>query len=84
MKRILTIIIAFSSLAVLNAQEYRYTDAQSLTVVSKLLPTENPYHRIETSGYDGFTSGEKTQCRQSAGIAIAFRTNSDYIGVDVK
>lgn len=84
MKRIFTIIIALASLSVLNAQEYRYTDAQSLTVVSKLLPTKNPYHRIETSGYEGFTSGEATQCRQSAGIAIAFRTNSDYIGVDVK
>lgn len=84
MKRIFTIIIALASLSVLNAQEYRYTDAQSLTLVSKLLPTKNPYHRIETSGYEGFTSGEATQCRQSAGIAIAFRTNSDYIGVDVK
>ena len=66
------------------AQEYKYTDAQQLTVVSKLLETKNPYHRIETSRYDGFTSGEATQCRQSAGIAIAFRTNSNYIGLDVK
>ena len=66
------------------AQEYKYTDAQQLTVVSKLLETKNPYHRIETSRYDGFTSGEATQCRQSAGIAIAFRTNSNYIGIDVK
>ncbi len=66
------------------AQEYKYTDAQQLTVVSKLLETKNPYHRIETSRYDGFTSGEATQCRQSAGIAIAFRTNSNFIGIDVK
>ena len=66
------------------AQEYKYTDAKELTMVSKLIPTQNPYHRIETDRYDGFTSGEATQCRQSAGIAIAFRTNSNYIGLDVK
>ena len=66
------------------AQEYKYTDAQQLTLVSKLLETKNPYHRIETSRYEGFTSGEAVQCRQSAGIAIAFRTNSDFIGIDVK
>ena len=66
------------------AQAYRYTDAQKLTVVSKLVHTANPYHRIDTDKYEGFTSGEVIQCRQSAGIAIAFRTNSDFIGVDAK
>lgn len=74
----------FISLTNLSAQEYCYTDAQTLTVVSKLLPTSNPYHRIETGKYSGFTSGEMIQCRQSAGIAIAFKTNSDFIGIDVK
>lgn len=68
----------------LSAQESCYTDAQQLTVVGKLLPTSNPYHRIETDRYTGFTSGEAIQCRQSAGMAVAFRTNSDYIGIDVK
>ena len=66
------------------AQAYRYTDAQKLTVVSKLLKTDNPYHRIDTEKYKGFTSGEVNQCRQSAGIAIAFKTNSDFIGIDAK
>ena len=66
------------------AQAYRYTDAQKLTIVSKLLKTDNPYHRIDTKNYTGFTSGEVTQCRQSAGIAIAFKTNSDFIGIDAK
>ena len=76
--------VAFMCAQTALAQEYKYTDAQQLTVVSKLLETKNPYHRIETSRYDGFTSGEATQCRQSAGIAIAFRTNSNYIGIDAK
>ena len=75
---------AFMLIPSVFSQEYRYTDAQKLTVVSKLLQTENPYHRIDTKNYEGFTGGEATQCRQSAGIAIAFRTNSDFIGIDAK
>ena len=84
MKRIFLIIALCLSLHLSFAQSYRYTDAQNLTVVSKLLKTENPYHRIETKDYPGLTSGEVTQCRQSAGLAIAFRTNSDFIGIDAK
>ena len=83
--RFYTILAAFClCVQVGMAQGYRYTDAQKLTVVSKLLKTENPYHRIDTKNYQGFTGSETTQCRQSAGIAIAFKTNSDYIGIDAK
>ena len=83
--RMLSIFSAFCLCAsVTFAQEYRYTDAQQLTVVGKLLETQNPYHRIDSKKYEGFTSSEATQCRQSAGIAIAFTTNSSHIGVDVK
>ena len=82
--RILAIAVSLLLCQAIFAQEYRYTDAQQLTVVSKLLKTSNPYHRIETRNYEGFTAGEVIQCRQSAGIAIAFRTNSDFIGVDAK
>lgn len=84
-KKFILIFVALLSLQPLFAQEnYRYTDAQKLTVVGKLLPTSNPYHRIETAKYDGFTSGEVGQCRHCAGMAIAFKTDSDYIGIDVK
>ena len=79
-----TILVALLLVQLSFAQGYRYTDAQKLTVVSKLVDTANPYHRIDTDKYEGFTSGEVIQCRQSAGIAIAFRTNSDFIGVDAK
>ena len=83
--RILSILTTFCLCAsVAFAQEYRYTDAQQLTVVGKLLETQNPYHRIDSKKYEGFTSAEATQCCQSAGIAIAFTTNSSHIGVDVK
>lgn len=82
--KILTIISSFLLCLTLSAQGYRYTDAQQLTVVSKLLKTVSPYHRIDSKNYEGFTASEANQCRQSAGIAIAFKTNSDFIGIDVK
>lgn len=84
MKRILFVVWAICSFNLLNAQEYKYTDAQQLTVVGKLLDTPEPYHRIDTEKYTGFSKGEAAQCRQSAGIAIAFTTDSKFIGVDIK
>ena len=84
MRRLFTIIALCLCAHICFAQAYRYTDAQKLTVVSKLLNTTNPYHRIDTKNYEGFTAGEATQARQSAGIAIAFKTNSDFIGIDAK
>lgn len=84
MKKIL-FILSFCLVSVAGyAQDYRYTDAQKLTVVGKLLETKNPYHRIDVDKYPGLTSGEKGQCRQCSGMAIAFRTKSDFIGIDVK
>lgn len=79
---VLTTFLLFVHASV--AQEYRYTDAQQLTVVGKLLHTNNPYHRIDVDKYPLLTSSEAGQCRQSAGVAIAFKTNSDFVGIDVK
>lgn len=77
-------LVLFACVQISTAQEYKYTDAQSLTVVGKLLPTQNPYHRIESGKYPGLTGQEAGQCRHCAGMAIAFKTDSDYIGIDVK
>ena len=59
-----------------------YTEASTLTLTGKLFPdTPNPYHRIDTVKYKGFTPTENLQIRESSGIAVAFRTNSTYIDV---
>ena len=59
-----------------------YTEASTLTLTGKLFPdTPNPYHRIDTVKYKGFTPAENLQVRESSGIAVAFRTNSTYIDV---
>ena len=28
---------------------YRFTEASTLTMIGKMLPTENPYHRVDTN-----------------------------------
>ena len=66
----------------LSAQQLRYVEASELTLTGKLFPdTPNPYHRLDTVRFKGFTKAENRQVRESAGIAVAFRTNSKLISV---
>ena len=82
-KRTLTLLIFIGlSLSLLQAQNYVYTEASTLTLTGKLFPdTPNPYHRLDTVRYKGFTPKENLQVRESSGIAVAFRTNSPDIKV---
>ena len=62
--------------------EYVFTEASDLTLTGKILEdTPNPYHRVDTCRYKGFTSGENIQVRCSAGLAVLFETNSSTISV---
>ena len=64
------------------ARDYKFTEASSLTLTGKLFPdTPNPYHRVDTLWFKGFTNGENLLVRQASGIACAFRTNSSSITV---
>ena len=56
-----------------------YTEASNFTLVGKLMDTPNPYHRVDTVAFKGFTKGENSQVRQSSGISVAFRTDSPEI-----
>lgn len=89
MKRVITLVVL--SLAVISASaqkkqaSYRFTEASSLTMVGKLMPgTPNPYHRVDTVKFKGFTNSENKQVRMSAGLAVAFRTDSKTITVKTK
>lgn len=63
-------------------QGFVYTEASDLTLTGKLhTDTPNPYHRVDTVKYKGFTSGENLQVRMSSGIAVAFKTNSSAISI---
>ena len=82
MKRfILFILLAVSAAA--SAQSYVYTEATELTIVGKLMPgkTSNPYHRVDTTLYKGFTKRENQLVRMSSGMACAFKTDSRSISV---
>lgn len=59
--------------------QYVYTEASELTLIGKIMPTPNPYHRVDTVQYKGFTKGENLQVRCPAGLAVVFRTNSSSI-----
>lgn len=86
MKQFLTTFVLILLCAVTSAQEaeiWQYTDARSLTLINKLLPTSNPYFRLDADKYPGMSDGERLQATYSAGLVIAFKTDSPYIGVDV-
>ncbi|MCR5002833.1 MAG: SGNH/GDSL hydrolase family protein [Bacteroidales bacterium] len=62
--------------------KYNYVEASTLTLVGKLCPdTPNPYHRIDTVKYKGFTKHENCQVRCASGIMVAFKTNSTSISL---
>lgn len=84
MRKIISIICALSvtTAAVAQSAQYVFTEASELTLTGKLFyDTPNPYHRVDTVKYKGFTAGENLQVRESSGIACAFRTNSSAISV---
>ncbi|TZF82528.1 hydrolase [Pedobacter sp. BS3] len=57
-----------------------YTDVASLPLTGKVLPTKNPYHRVDTATYPALPKAVKYLLTQSAGIAVHFTTNSTKIG----
>ena len=85
MKKLIIACMALTLIAEVNAQKrpftaYDYTEASSLTMVGKMMPgTPNPYHLADTCRFKGFTALENQQVRLSAGLSIAFRTNSPTI-----
>lgn len=65
-----------------SAQEYRYVEATDLTILGKMFPdTPHPYHRLDTARYKGFTAAETSRVLESAGIIVAFKTDSPSIRV---
>lgn len=65
--------------------KYVYTEASELNLVGKILDgTSNPYHRVDTVKYKGFTKSENKQVRCPAGLAVLFKTNSTSVSVKTK
>lgn len=86
MKKFISLcLLAFVCFASYAADEIKWNrvEASTLTLVGKAFDTPNPYHRIDTVKYKGFTAHENNQCRVSAGLAVLFTTDADRIGVSV-
>ena len=85
MKKYLLPLLLISSSLIVSAQntEYVYTEAAELTLVGKLMPdrTVNPYHRVDTTDYKGFTKRENLLVRMSSGEGCVFKTNSKSISI---
>ena len=86
MKRIFLAISLVLSVYFVSAQdnsgiELFYKEASDLTICGKLIDTPNPYHRVDTTIFKGFSRSENTQVRMSSGLAVAFKTNSPVIYV---
>lgn len=85
MKKLLMLVFAMSSVLVTawgQSDDVFYTEASRLTLTGKLFyDTPNPYHRVDTVKYKGFTEEENLQVRMSSGIACLFRTDSEFIEI---
>ena len=64
---------------------YEFTEAAEIGLVGKMFyDTPNPYARIDTAKYKGFTHGEMRQANCSSGLTVMFKTNSSTISVRTK
>lgn len=85
-RKILTLIFAAAAIMA-SAQtsgdvRLRFVEASDLNLAGKIFyDTPNPYHRVDTVRFKGFTAMENLQVRESSGIACTFRTNSSIITV---
>ena len=67
MKKIILMLVlaVFCSLsAVAQTSGYRFIEASDLNIIGKLFDdTPNPYHRVDTVKFKGFTKSENNQVR---------------------
>ena len=81
-KLIIALALVLVAGAAFGQEERVWTEASDLTLIGKLFPdTPNPYHRIDTVRFKGFTQKENAQVRMSSGLAVCFVTDSPYIYV---
>ena len=80
---LLSLLVSFSAISQTPKDvKYFYTEASELNLIGKIHDdTPNPYHRVDTVKYKGFTKKENLQVRCSAGLAVLFKTNSTTISV---
>ena len=82
MKKLILFLLLSVTLQTLQAQDFKYTEASKLNLIGKPLPnTPNPYHRVDTVIFKGFTTTENRQVRCPVGMAVLFRSNTSNISI---
>lgn len=74
MKKVLFLLLG-ACLCLLSSAQTKWYEGYEAGLGGKLLPTENPYHRIDTSKY-AFVGHEKNLVMCSGGLTLHFKTNS--------
>lgn len=81
---LLVSMVAFGGYAAKKLPKLEFTPGSELTLINKLMDTPRRYARVDTLKYDGFTDYQRRNLVQySAGLALAFETNSDYIYANI-
>ena len=76
----LLLLSSFTAFSQITApKDCHFVEASSLTMVGKMLPTANPYHRADVERYVGLREDEQRRLKFPAGLAVAFKTNSNII-----
>ena len=82
MKKVILSLLLLAAIGSLMSQEIRYTEASELNLIGKPFPdTPNPYHRVDTLIYKGFTTTENNQVRCPVGMAVLFKSNTKKITI---
>jgi len=79
MRKIVLFVLACTLCGAAAAQTTWYEGYQ-MGLGGKVLPTENPYHRADTSVY-GFAGHERNLVMCSGGLTLHFKTNSKSIKI---
>lgn len=75
-------LLCVSAMAQTSDAVYSFTEASAFNIIGKIHDdTPNPYHRVDTSRYEGWTKVENIQVRCPAGLAVLFKTDSPSISV---
>ena len=78
---IATILMLALPLSAQNWNKNLEVEASELNLVGKAFyDTPNPYHRIDTCRFKGFTQWAHMQCRYAAGLAVLSTTDAGASG----
>ncbi len=80
MKKLILFLMAVMTLPVYaTAQDARYVDAKTLTIINKAQTDLTPFQRIDVDRYPDLTATVNKYYRFSTGVAVVFRTDSRTI-----